>query len=81
MSPLLMILFSSTLAWRGAGAFSPLKSLSAYHAASRKQSPSFQRLYSTPEDEEEVNEEGMDLAAQFAKLAQERNIALNDNDF
>lgn len=40
-------------------------------------------LYSTPnndDDEGEVNEEGMDLAAQFARLAQERNIALDEDD-
>eukprot|EP00544_Gedaniella_sp_CCMP2646_P001429 CAMPEP_0202509750 /NCGR_PEP_ID=MMETSP1361-20130828/52935_1 /ASSEMBLY_ACC=CAM_ASM_000849 /TAXON_ID=210615 /ORGANISM="Staurosira complex sp., Strain CCMP2646" /LENGTH=345 /DNA_ID=CAMNT_0049143985 /DNA_START=81 /DNA_END=1118 /DNA_ORIENTATION=+ len=81
MSPLLFLLLSSSLA--GASAFAPpLPNSLSYPSVSsspwkNRQAPSC--LYSTPDDEQ-VNEEGMDLAAQFAKLAQERNIALDEND-
>lgn len=85
MSPFLfLLLLSSSLAWRGAVmAFLPLKSFHPRSFQFQQQgTPSFHPLYSSnPEDgDDEINEEGMDLAAQFAKLAQERNIALDEDD-
>ena len=58
-------------------AFAPSSSCSLLVRCRR--APSFLVVRMAPEDSE-VDDEGKDLAAQFFKLAQERNIGLDDDD-
>ena len=80
---LVLLFLLATVSMQHISAFTPSRhSFLASHIGATRRPAAFLPLKSTPADDDggQVDEEGKNLAAQFFKLAQERNIELDEED-